>query len=293
MTQARPPAEFEIDLLRCFSAVIMTGSFTAAGELIGLSQSAASLRIKRLEERIGGSLLVRDPRRVSLTELGERFLPDAVELLNTHDRIVARHSVGNLSAVGVGIDETVPERLLPACFNAFEVLDLPRPTFRMSSTLKTVEEVMNQSLELGLVWSSANCPWGGHAICETKVVWVASRELDVADLDLIPIVSHTPSTYIRDRLRERRTRYATVFESANLHACYQAVKSGIGVSVAAKLAVPWLEGCRQLSDPRLPESDVMLRLIVADDSDLPSRELAAALKSEVEGLLHPTPKPTA
>ena len=42
----------DIDMLRCFQAVAETGSFTRAGELIGLTQSGVSVKIRRLEERL-------------------------------------------------------------------------------------------------------------------------------------------------------------------------------------------------------------------------------------------------
>jgi hypothetical protein len=43
-------------------AVADTGGFTAAGERIGLTQSGISVRIRKLEERLGGALLARTSR---------------------------------------------------------------------------------------------------------------------------------------------------------------------------------------------------------------------------------------
>ena len=41
-----------MDLLRAFVSVAQLGSFTKAGELIGRSQPAVTLKIKRLEELV-------------------------------------------------------------------------------------------------------------------------------------------------------------------------------------------------------------------------------------------------
>lgn len=53
-----------------FVRVVEAGSFTAAAEKLGLSQSAASKSVTRLEERLGARLLNRSTRRISLTETG-------------------------------------------------------------------------------------------------------------------------------------------------------------------------------------------------------------------------------
>ncbi len=144
-------------------------------------------------------------------------------------------------------------------------------------------------MELGLVWSSLACPWGGHMIREAEVIWVANEELDIEDLDVIPIVSDTQSTYSTDSLRQARTTYATVFESSDLHACERAVESGLGVAAVPDLALRWLKECDRLSDPRLPEANVWLRLIVTPNAELPSKELAAALKSEIDSSIGDQP----
>ena len=62
------------DLLRVFLAVAEAGSFTRAGRAVGLSQSAVSRRVARLERSVGVSLFHRHPRGLLLTEQGEEFL---------------------------------------------------------------------------------------------------------------------------------------------------------------------------------------------------------------------------
>lgn len=59
------------DRLRVFHAVAEAGSFTHAGETLGLSQSAVSRQISTLEESIGVALFTRHARGLILTEQGE------------------------------------------------------------------------------------------------------------------------------------------------------------------------------------------------------------------------------
>lgn len=56
-----------------FLAVAEEGGFRAAGRRLGVTGSAVSHSLKRLEERLGITLVHRTTRSVSLTEAGQRF----------------------------------------------------------------------------------------------------------------------------------------------------------------------------------------------------------------------------
>lgn len=70
-----------IKQLRAFVAVAKTRSFTEACALVHLSQPALSVAIKNLEDSLGGQLLSRTTRTLSLTPEGESFYPRAQRLL--------------------------------------------------------------------------------------------------------------------------------------------------------------------------------------------------------------------
>lgn len=71
--------------LRVFVAVAQTRSFTDACARVHLSQPALSVAIRNLEEVLGGKLLVRTTRTLSLTPEGEAFFPVAQRLLADMD----------------------------------------------------------------------------------------------------------------------------------------------------------------------------------------------------------------
>lgn len=56
-----------------FVAVVECGSFSLAGEKLGVTKSAVSKRISQLEAKLGIQLLQRTTRRLSLTEAGEQY----------------------------------------------------------------------------------------------------------------------------------------------------------------------------------------------------------------------------
>jgi DNA-binding transcriptional LysR family regulator len=62
-----------LDGLAVLSAVVEAGSFVRAGEALGLTQSAVSRAVARLEDRVGARLFRRTARSISLTDEGRRF----------------------------------------------------------------------------------------------------------------------------------------------------------------------------------------------------------------------------
>lgn len=71
----------EIAQLEAFERVARDGSFTRAAESLDLTQPAVSMRIGALEAELGGALFERRGRRLTLTPLGECFLPYAQRML--------------------------------------------------------------------------------------------------------------------------------------------------------------------------------------------------------------------
>ncbi len=66
------------DHRRAFITVCKFGSVTTAAKELGLTQAALSIRLKRLEEILSCSLLIRKKTGVVLTEAGQRFLDHAI-----------------------------------------------------------------------------------------------------------------------------------------------------------------------------------------------------------------------
>ena len=61
--------------LRTFEAAARLRGFSAAGNELGLTQSAVSQQIRALETRLGSELFIRGGRRLELTEIAKSYLP--------------------------------------------------------------------------------------------------------------------------------------------------------------------------------------------------------------------------
>src|SRR5215216_7880123 len=81
-------APLDLDQLQSFCAIADCGSFTEAARRVNKTQSAVSMQIKRLEERLGHSLLSRDGRSVSLTQHGEALYQRARKMLKINAEIM-------------------------------------------------------------------------------------------------------------------------------------------------------------------------------------------------------------
>src|SRR3954462_351155 len=79
MEMAHPP--LDLDAVQAFVHVAELDSFTRAAEAMRTTQSAVSLKLKRLERRLGCRLIERTPRHVQLSAQGAVFLDHARHLL--------------------------------------------------------------------------------------------------------------------------------------------------------------------------------------------------------------------
>jgi DNA-binding transcriptional LysR family regulator len=75
----------DIRQLKAFVSIAETGTFTAGAVRVHVTQAAISMQIRQLENETGIRLFVRAPRKVILTEAGEKLLERAYVILREHD----------------------------------------------------------------------------------------------------------------------------------------------------------------------------------------------------------------
>ena len=72
--------------IQTFTRVASTASFSKAAELLGFSRAAVSRQVSELEAHLGVSLLRRNTRHVSLTEVGEHYFQECSAILRRLDQ---------------------------------------------------------------------------------------------------------------------------------------------------------------------------------------------------------------
>ncbi|MBB6348669.1 LysR family transcriptional regulator [Nonomuraea muscovyensis] len=114
--------DFDTGALRLLDEVAMSGSFTAAAELLGYTQSAVSRRVAALERAAGGPLFERLARGVRLTPAGLALHRHAVAVLDRLDRageeLAAIHR-GSGGTLRVGAFATANVDLVPGALSRF------------------------------------------------------------------------------------------------------------------------------------------------------------------------------
>ena len=96
-------ADLNYHHLRYFWAIAQERSVTRAAERLHVSQSALSIQLHKLEERLGHALFVRANRRLTLTEAGRIALDHAETIFRTGDELLSTlRGAGNRQVLRVG-----------------------------------------------------------------------------------------------------------------------------------------------------------------------------------------------
>lgn len=109
--------------IRILVAVVETGSFTKAAEILDITQSGVSHAISSLESELEISLLVRERSGITLTESGERILNHCREILNRVNCIseeAQRFSNIEKGKIRIGSFPSAISRLLPKILASFQ-----------------------------------------------------------------------------------------------------------------------------------------------------------------------------
>lgn len=109
--------------LEAFVAIADYGSFQRAAQALALSQAALSHRLRKLEDDLGGALLVRSSREVSLTDTGQQLLPEARRLIRALQETYEGMRAGTRKRA---------QRLAFACLPSLANTILPRVLFDMA-----------------------------------------------------------------------------------------------------------------------------------------------------------------
>jgi len=110
----------DTDQLRSFLAIVDTGSFTRASERVHKTQSAVSMHMKKLEERLGRPLFAKQGRGVRLSEDGEKLVDYARRMLRLEASAVAAISNKGLTGhVRLGIPDDYADNFLPVILTRF------------------------------------------------------------------------------------------------------------------------------------------------------------------------------
>lgn len=110
----------ELDLLRTFVAIVDTGSFKSAADMVLRTPSAISMQVKKLEEIVGRPVFNRDARSVTLTADGEVLLAYARRLIGLSNEALGHFRKPQVEGVvSLGAPDDYGSRFLPSILKRF------------------------------------------------------------------------------------------------------------------------------------------------------------------------------
>lgn len=224
------------ELLRTFVTVIEVESYTHAAALLGRTQPAVSLQMKRLEELVGQPLVRREGRNVSLTDRGEALIDHARQILRLNDLAVSQFdTASNDNALRIGLPVDYGVRMLQSCLTR---IIGENPEIQMEIRCDLSRNLINALRSDDLDVAVGLYPGGDqqflHRSWVEKPVWVAARGKSFAQSDALPLIVHPQGCAYRDRmieaLKKVKRRWRIAFSSPGITSVQQAVLDGIGVS---------------------------------------------------------------
>lgn len=140
----QPSQTLNLDTMRTFVAICETGTFRRAATRVNRSPSAISLQVAKLEELLGAQLLVRDARRVELTEQGTVLLSYAKRLLGiSNEALAVFHGAPLTGHLRLAAPHDLGVTLVP---NLLQRLAVSYPHVVVDVRLDTAEAVQHRFL---------------------------------------------------------------------------------------------------------------------------------------------------
>ncbi|MFG1402766.1 LysR substrate-binding domain-containing protein [Xanthobacter sediminis] len=254
------------DQLRTFVAIAETGSFTRAAEVVHKTQSAVSMQMKRLEDRVGRAIFARDGRASRLTEDGERLLDFARRIVRLNMEAVLTFADTELSGrVCLGVPDDYADRYLPDIMARFsrthpgvELTVICEPTSEL------VQRIAAGTIDLAIITATEITARNAQVIRRERLMWVASARHAVHQEPVVPLALGRPTCQWRGiavaRLAAAGRGHRILYSSPNSGAVAAAVLSGLAVSVFPESGLR--PGMRVLGPaegfPPLPPCDIGL-----------------------------------
>jgi DNA-binding transcriptional LysR family regulator len=255
----------DLEAVQAFVLVADLKSFTRTAEAMDSTQSAVSLKIKRLEDGLGRRLLKRTPRLVQLSAEGGQFLEAARALLAAHRRALGAFGMAERRLV-VGISEHVVGAELPLLLRqvggAEPELMLE---MRVGSSPDLVDAVDRGMLDAAFILRFEDHRGAaGESILAEAFGWMGVPGFEWQPGEPLRVAAATTSCGIRnmaiDALDAAGIAWREVFLGGGVPTVAAAVAAGLAVAALSRRVAPpgVIDLGPQLGLPSLPAHDLVL-----------------------------------
>ncbi|MEM6365571.1 MAG: LysR family transcriptional regulator, partial [Planctomycetota bacterium] len=251
----------ELDQLRYFLQVADEGNFTRAAEQLGVSQSALSRSIQKLEDEIGRPVLERKSRSLTLTDAGLLMQGRAREVLAIlQDTVAEITDDGQSGRIRVGAIPTIAPFFLPDLLRRFSH-DFPKATVvvQEETTDVLVKACSDGAIDLAILALPLNTKYLDiEPLFEEELMLVLPPEhplvdkpdISLEDIDDLPFVllgeAHCLSENIVSFCRQQSFNPVSVERTSQMAMVQELVSLSHGVSM-----IPMMARVRDQSDRRV------------------------------------------
>jgi DNA-binding transcriptional LysR family regulator len=260
----------DLDAVKAFVLTADLQSFTRAAAALGTTQSAISLKLRRLEEQLGRRLLERTPRQVRLSSEGAVFLDAARELVGAHERAVASFQVERRRLV-IGVSHLIVGSELPSLLRRMNEHD-PHLLIemRVAGSREVMQAYENGEVNAALVVQPEQRRQQGETIYTERFGWIAAAGWRPPAGQPLPLATQGESCGIRAAairaLDEAGIAWTEVFIGKGAAVVGAAAAAGLAIALMARRTAPGgtVDAGALLSLPALPTQEVVLYSALTD-----------------------------
>lgn len=235
-------APLDSELLRTFLAVAKYNNVTRAAAAVFRTQSAVSVQIKKLEQRLGSQLMIRKARGIILTEAGEKLRQHAERIVRDLDQTALAFSSEPLGGiVGIGIPDDYGLDVLPGILREFALQHAAVEVFvRCEFSTRFPEAIDRGELDIA-VCASQLISEDADDLFEEETVWACAKNFIVDPDQPVPLAMFGRSCWWRDSaiqaLENSAIRYRLAYSSESLSGVKAAISAGLAVGLLARSSV--------------------------------------------------------
>lgn len=228
----------DTESLRALKLVAEVGGVTEAAERLCLTQSAVSWKLRRLEERVGRTLLRREGRTLQPTRHGRQLIEFADRILSAHDAAVQRFRGSALSgSIRLGTTDDVAVNRVAGIAGRFRwAHPAIRLQVRVDSSLKVAEWIDAGEIDLAVMpVESHGVRDGDFVLWRDELLFVQAADSEFPMDEPLPLVTFGAQCFygrVAGALLEAAgIAYEEVLQSASIAGVRAAVSAGFGVSL--------------------------------------------------------------
>lgn len=274
----------DVEAVQAFVTIADFQSFTKAAEALGTTQGAISVRLKRLEERLGCKLIERTPRLVRLSAQGAVFLNAARDFIAAHDRAVTALSAER-RRFRLGIAEHVAGPEIPTLLARLNERD-PALTIEVRlENSRTLLDAFDRGELDAVIVRQEDDRRDGEDLGPEHFGWFAAQGFNQRPGEPLRLAALAPCCGVRDiatrALSDAGIEWTEVFVGGGHAAVVAAVSAGLAVAAFSCRLAPadTIEVGQPFGLPELPASRIMLHSTLSDQRSREAlRALAAAYR---------------